>query len=157
MDIHEYLMEKGVTLEDGSDVSYLYHDPCHSPIKQHNPVKVASALMQQDVVLSDRCCGEAGTLGTARPDIANQLRFRKLEELNGGIKAVTGKDRVTDGSLKLLTSCPACQQGLSRYGDDTGLEVSYIVEELAKGRLGDSWQKGFIDALSKGGIEQVLL
>ncbi len=157
MDIHEYLMEKGVALEDGSDVSYLYHDPCHSPIKQHNPVKVASALMQQDVVLSDRCCGEAGTLGTARPDIANQLRFRKLEELNGGIKAVTGKDRVTDGSLKLLTSCPACQQGLNRYGDDTGLEVSYIVEELAKGRLGDSWQKGFIDALSKGGIEQVLL
>jgi Fe-S oxidoreductase len=113
--------------------------------------------MQKDVVLSDRCCGEAGTLGTARPDIANQLRFRKLEELSVGIQGLTGKDRINDGSVKLLTSCPACQQGLSRYGDDTGVAVSYIVEELARGQLGVSWQKEFINALSKGGIEQVLL
>jgi Fe-S oxidoreductase len=157
LDIHEYLMEKGVSLDDSRDASYLYHDPCHSPIKQHNPVKVASALMQKDVVLSDRCCGEAGTLGTARPDIANQLRFRKQEELNAGIEALSGKERASDGSLKLLTSCPACQQGLSRYSDDTGLEVSYIVEELVKGQLGASWQKEFVDRVSQGGIERVLL
>jgi Fe-S oxidoreductase len=157
MDIHEYLLEKGVTIENESDVSYLYHDPCHSPIKQHNPVKVASTLTQKDVSLSDRCCGEAGTLGTARPDIANQLRFRKLEELGAGIQGFTGRDRVTDGSVKLLTSCPACQQGLNRYSDDTGLEVSYIVEEMAKGQLGESWRSDFVGQLLKGGIERVLL
>jgi FAD/FMN-containing dehydrogenase/Fe-S oxidoreductase len=157
LDIHEYLMEKGVKLEDEADVSYLYHDPCHSPMKQHNPVTVASTLMQSGVTLSDRCCGEAGTLGVSRPDIANQLRFRKLEELSAGIKAVSGKERVKDSSIKMLTSCPACQQGLNRYSDDTGLEVSYIVEELAKRELGDLWQREFVDTLSKGGIERVLL
>ncbi len=157
LDIHEYLMEKGVAVESGGDVSYLYHDPCHSPMKQYSPVAVASSLMQTDVVLSDRCCGEAGTLGSSRPDIANQLRFRKLEELSAGIKEVSGKERVTDGDVKILTSCPACQQGLNRYSDDTGLGVSYIVEEMAVRRMGDSWHSDFIDSLSNGGIEQVLL
>lgn len=157
LDIHEYLMEKGVTMENREGVSYLYHDPCHSPMQQYNPVKVASTLMSSDVLLSDRCCGEAGTLGTSRPDIASQLRYRKLEELSAGIQALSGQERVTSGSVKLLTSCPACQQGLNRYSDDTGLEVSYIVEELVRGRLGESWRSEFIDSLSKGGIEQVLL
>jgi Fe-S oxidoreductase len=157
LDIHEYLMEKGVKLESGGGVSYLYHDPCHSPMKQHNPVAVATALMQSSVTLSDRCCGEAGTLGVSRPDIANQLRFRKLEELSAGIKAATGKDRVQDGGLKMLTSCPACQQGLNRYSDDTGLQVSYIVEELVARQMGKSWRREFIDSLSKGGVERVLL
>jgi Fe-S oxidoreductase len=144
-------------LESSKETGYLYHDPCHSPMKQHNPIGVASTLMSADVLLSDRCCGEAGTLGTSRPDIANQLRFRKLEELSDGVMRLSGRELVTDDSVRLLTSCPACQQGLNRYFDDTGLKVSYIVEELARGRLGDSWERDFVTSLSKGGVEQVLL
>ncbi|MEJ2528688.1 MAG: DUF3683 domain-containing protein [Gammaproteobacteria bacterium] len=157
LDIHEYLLEKGVVLEPSKETGYLYHDPCHSPMKQHNPIGVASTLMSADVLLSDRCCGEAGTLGTSRPDIANQLRFRKLEELSDGVMRLSGRELATDDSVRLLTSCPACQQGLNRYFDDTGLKVSYIVEELARGRLGDSWERDFVTSLSKGGVEQVLL
>jgi hypothetical protein len=37
MDIHEYLMEKGVQLENVTGVRYMYHDPCHSPMKKHDP------------------------------------------------------------------------------------------------------------------------
>ncbi|MES9869012.1 MAG: DUF3683 domain-containing protein [Sedimenticola sp.] len=156
MDIHEYLMEKGMQLE-GEGGRYLYHDPCHSPIKHHNPVEVASRLTQAEVLLSDRCCGEAGTLGTSRPDIANQLRFRKEEELRGGINRLTGNERVQGGEVKMLTACPACQQGLNRYRDATGLEVSYIVEELVRDRFGDDWQQAFVERVTRGGIEQVLL
>jgi len=125
-------------------------------MKTHAPIKVASSLMGQPVLLSDRCCGEAGTLGTARPDIANQLRFRKQEELTRGIRDLTGKDR-TDGDVKLLTSCPACQQGLAKYADDTGLKTDYIVVELAKRLLGEGWQQRFLDKARDGGIERVLL
>jgi Fe-S oxidoreductase len=110
-----------------------------------------------DVPLSDRCCGEAGTLGTARPDIANQVRFRKQEELTQGIQALTGKDRVANGEVKLLTSCPACQQGLAKYTDDTGLATDYIVVELARHLLGEGWQQRFIERVKDGGVEQVLL
>ncbi len=156
LDIHEYLMEKGVSLEGAQGVRYLYHDPCHTPMKTHTPIKVASALMGREVLLSERCCGEAGTLGSARPDIANQIRFRKREELTRGIQDLTGREGA-NGDVKLLTSCPACQQGLSKYRDETGLETDYIVVELARHILGEGWQQRFLDQARDGGIERVLL
>jgi FAD/FMN-containing dehydrogenase/Fe-S oxidoreductase len=157
LDIHEYLLEKGVRLENAQGVQYLYHDPCHTPMKIHNPIQVASTLMGQPVLLSDRCCGEAGTFALSRPDIATQLRFRKQEQLTGGIQALTGESRARDGNVKLLTSCPSCQQGLARYADDTGLETDYIVVELANQLLGGDWEKQFITRVRDGGIERVLL
>ena len=146
LDIHEYLMEKGVSLEGVGGVRYLYHDPCHTPMKTHNPVGVASKLLGgAEVKLSDRCCGEAGTFAVARPDIAAQVRFRKEEELKKGIAQLTGQAMAQDGNVKLLTSCPACQQGLSRYRDETGLDTDYIVVELANKWLGTGWQERFVE------------
>jgi FAD/FMN-containing dehydrogenase/Fe-S oxidoreductase len=158
LDIHEFLMEKGVSLEGVGGVRYLYHDPCHTPMKTHNPVSVASKLLGgAEVKLSDRCCGEAGTFAVARPDIANQVRFRKEEELKKGVQQLTGADTAVDGNVKILTSCPACQQGLSRYRDDTGLDTDYIVVELANKWLGAGWQERFVERAKQGGIERVLL
>ena len=159
LDIHEYLMEKGVTLNNkrNNGTQYLYHDPCHSPMKTHAPLNVASTLMGANVLASDRCCGEAGTFSISRPDIATQVRFRKQEELHSGIKQLTGENKVSVGNVKMLTSCPACQQGLSRYVDDTGLETDYIVVELARGLLGEDWQQQFMARIKQGGVEKVLL
>ena len=157
LDIHEYLMEKGVKLEAESGMKYLYHDPCHTPMKHHNPLKVANELMDGEVILSERCCAEAGTFAVARPDIAAQVRFRKQEELESGIEQLTGKKRTNNKEVKMLTVCPACMQGLSRYEDDTGLEATYIVLEMATKLLGDGWQEKFISSVQSGGIERVLL
>jgi Fe-S oxidoreductase len=157
LDIHEYLMEKGVKLDDVQGQQYLYHDPCHSPMKTHAPTKVAAELMGKAVLLSERCCGEAGTFAVSRPDIATQLRYRKQEELQQGIQQLSGETRAANGNVKLLTACPACQQGLSRYADDTGLETKYIVVEIAEHKFGDQWQGEFITRLKNGGIERVLL
>jgi Fe-S oxidoreductase len=157
LDVHEYLMEKGVKLDGDEGRQYLYHEPCHSPMKTHAALKVVSELVGRPVTLSDRCCGEAGTLGTARPDIANQIRFRKAEELRKGLQALTGKDRAESDEVKMLTACPACQQGLSRYADETGLKTDYIVVELARSILGEGWQRKFVDEAKRGGIERVLL
>jgi len=93
----------------------------------------------------------------ARPDIASQVRFRKEEELKKGIRQLSGADTAVGGNVKLLTSCPACQQGLSRYRDDTGLDTDYIVVELANTWLGAGWQERFIARAKQGGIERVLL
>ncbi len=157
LDIHEYLMEKGVKLEGVEGVQYLYHDPCHTPMKTYNPTGVASRLMGQDVVLSDRCCGEAGTMAISRPDISTQIRFRKEAEIKQGIRNFTGAERAVDGNVKMLTSCPACQQGLMRYADETGLETDYIVVEMANHLLGEDWQEQFVARARAGGIERVLL
>ena len=157
LDIHEYLMEKGVKMESTNGVQYMYHAPCHDPMKKYDSTKVASELTGINVPLNDRCCSEAGTLATARPDIANQLRFRKEAELKQGIKDLTGEEKVVNGNVKLLTSCPACQQGLNRYQDDTGLKTDYIVVELANKLMGKDWKKDFISSVQSGGIDRVLL
>ncbi len=157
LDIHEYLMEKGYSMQGVDGVQYLYHDPCHTPMKTYQPMNVASSLMNANVELADRCCGEAGTFAVSRPDIATQVRFRKAEELRKGLESLTGEDRNRDEKVKLVTSCPACQQGLSRYADETGLDTTYMVVELAKNKLGSDWQANFVKRATQGGLEQILL
>ena len=153
LDIHEYLMEKGVKLDNVAGEKYLFHDPCHTPMKTHAPMKVANALLGGGVHLSDRCCGESGTLAVSRPDISTQIRFRKEEEIRAGVAALaTGNQPV-----KLLTSCPSCLQGLARYSDDTNTEPDYIVIELAKKLLGENWMTSYLARVGNGGIERVLL
>ena len=155
LDIHEYLMEKGVKLEGTKGVRYMYHDPCHTPMKSHNPQKVVNQLMGQAVALNDRCCGESGTFAATRPDIATQARFRKEEEMMNG----AGKLREDgfEGEVKILTSCPSCLQGLSRYDNDSSTSAEYIVVEMARTLLGDKWLENYVHAANHGGIERVLL
>ena len=156
IDIHEYLLEKGVKLEGVNGARYLYHDPCHSPMKQQDPLKTVNGLIGTVVNKSERCCGESGTLAVARPDISTQVRFRKAEELQND----TAKLRADgyDGAVKILTSCPSCMQGLQRYqGEVDPLEVDYIVVEIAKHVLGENWMKDYIKQASNGGIERVLV
>ncbi|NOY17079.1 MAG: DUF3683 domain-containing protein [Gammaproteobacteria bacterium] len=155
LDIHEFLMEKGLRLES-SGKKYLYHEPCHSPMKHHDPVDVASKLLAAKVLLSDRCCGESGTFAISRPDIATQVRYRKQEELFKNIEALTGETGKTK-DLKILTSCPSCQQGMARYEKSTGLGTDYIVVELAASLLGDDWMRESAKRIRNEGIERVLL
>ncbi len=161
LDIHEYLAEKGYTLAADSQASaYIYHDPCHTPIKTQQPMNVAKSILGDNVTLSDRCCGESGTLAVSRPDISTQLRYRKQEELNKNINSLITCTETPDTKtkeVKLVTTCPACQQGLNRYRGETGMTAEYIVVELCQKTLGDNWQKQFIENVTRDGIERVLL
>ncbi|MEO6031325.1 MAG: (Fe-S)-binding protein, partial [Burkholderiaceae bacterium] len=182
IDIHEYLLEKNIKL-DGTG-GYLFHDPCHSPMKLQEPMKTVKALVGENVRKSERCCGESGTLGVTRPDIATQVRFRKEEELRKDeaalremmTKSADGHAAGTDsaspvtgdvvdgvaekGNIKILTSCPSCLQGLSRYADDLSnglLEADYIVVEMARRILGEDWMPRYVARANDGGIERVLV
>ena len=155
LDIHEYLLEKNVKLAGVEGTRYMYHEPCHSPMKTHQSKTVVNELMGMNVPINERCCGESGTFGVAQPHIATQVRFRKEEEMRkgaGGLRA----DGFT-GEIKILTSCPACQQGLSRYNEDSGTTADYIVVEMAKHLLGENWLPDFVAKANNGGIERVLL
>ncbi len=153
LDIHEYLLEKGVRLTGVPGVRYMYHDPCHSPMKVHNPLVTARTLLGAEVSLSERCCGESGTLATTRPDISTQVRFRKEEE----IRRVAEPLRADGDAVRLLTACPSCLQGLSRFEPDTGVQADYLVVELARHKLGEDWMDRFLAKVQNGGMEQVLL
>jgi hypothetical protein len=113
------------------------------------------------VIESKRCCGESGTLGVTRPDISTQVRFRKEEELRKDEAALRATGAVAEkGPMKILTSCPSCLQGLSRYtGDLTNglLEADYIVVEMARRILGEDWLPEYVRRANAGGIERVLV
>ncbi|MCX7273399.1 MAG: FAD/FMN-binding oxidoreductase [Burkholderiales bacterium] len=197
IDIHEFLMEKGVQLEGVTGTRYLYHEPCHTPMKTYASNKVVNTLMNEAVngkiERNDRCCGESGTLAVSRPDISTQVRFRKEEEMRKGAQAlralpiraasetVAGETvagagaasadlsgavslsrpqtppEVFDGPVKILTSCPSCLQGLSRYEGDTGVQADYIVVEIARHLLGENWMADYVARANDGGIERVLV
>jgi FAD/FMN-containing dehydrogenase/Fe-S oxidoreductase len=155
LDIHEYLLEKGVKLQGVEGIRFMYHDPCHTPMKTYQPLKVVNELMGAPVALNDRCCGESGTLAATRPDISTQVRSRKEEEMKKG--ADTLRSDGYTGEVKILTSCPSCLQGLSRYNDDSGTTADYIVVEMARHLLGKSWMEDYVRKANDGGIERVLL
>ncbi len=159
IDIHEYLLEKGIVLQD--QAAYLYHDPCHSPMKLQEPMKTVKALVGNNVLKNERCCGESGTLGVTRPDISTQVRFRKEEELRQGEAALRVAASLGPAeNIKILTSCPSCLQGLKRFEGDLQnglLEADYIVVEMARKLLGENWLAEYVARANAGGIERVLV
>jgi len=197
IDIHEYLLEKGIKLDGVNGVRYMYHDPCHSPIKTMDPVKLVNQLMGSEkdgykIEKNDRCCGESGTLAVTRPDISTQVRFRKEEEIRKGAAKLRGIPLVAEAGanainpanasagaagapngsvlkagdgpqpngvteVKILTSCPSCLQGLSRYNEDANTEADYIVVEMARHVLGEDWMADYVQRANNGGIERVLV
>jgi len=104
---------------------------------------------------NERCCGESGTLAVSRPDISTQVRFRKEGEIRAGVDRV--RDGGHEGAVKILTSCPSCLQGLSRFKDDAGLDADYIVVEIARRLLGADWLPDYVRRANAGGIERVLV
>ncbi|TOY80031.1 FAD-linked oxidase [Burkholderia pseudomallei] len=175
IDIHEFLLEKGLKLDGVTGTRYMYHDPCHTPIKTMDPVKLVNDLMGAHndgyrIEKNDRCCGESGTLAVARPDVSTQVRFRKEEEIKKGAaklrnipvvsgNGANGPEGAAAGAsdVKILTSCPACLQGLSRYNEDADIEADYIVVEIARHMLGENWMADYVARANNGGIERVLV
>ncbi|KVE37416.1 DUF3683 domain-containing protein [Burkholderia sp. TSV86] len=173
IDIHEFLLEKGLKLDGVKGTRYMYHDPCHTPIKTVDPVKLVNDLMGAEkdgykIAKNDRCCGESGTLAVTRPDVSTQVRFRKEEEIRKGAAKLrnipvvssggaSGQTPAGDQDVKILTSCPACLQGLSRYSEDADIEADYIVVEIARHMLGENWMADYVARANSGGIERVLV
>ncbi|MCW5236102.1 FAD/FMN-binding oxidoreductase [Verminephrobacter eiseniae] len=157
IDIHEYLLDKGLRLPGQG--AYLYHEPCHNPMKRQDSMTTVQALLGNRVLKSERCCGESGTLGVTRPDIATQVRFRKEEEIKSNEASLRASGAAPQ-NIKILTSCPSCLQGLNRYRDDLQnglLEADYIVVEMARALLGHDWLPGYVQRANDGGIERVLV
>ncbi len=159
MDVHEYLHEKGITVTGDENTRYMYHDPCHTPLAAPSPVKVVNDIIKpsdgSSVLLTESCCGEAGTFAVSRPDIATQVHFKKEENVLKVKNALCAqRDRC---AVKILTTCPACLQGMSRYSESTGTQTEFLAVEMAKLRLGGNWLNDFVKEVSGEGMEKVLV
>jgi Fe-S oxidoreductase len=128
-------------------------------MKMQDSVKTVNALVQTfdnvKIEKNDRCCGESGTFAISRPDISTQVRFRKEQEMEKGADKLRADG--FEGNVKILTSCPSCLQGLSRYNEDSGTTADYIVVEMARHLLGENWMPEYVAKANNGGIERVLV
>lgn len=159
IDIHEFLAQKNFSVKGDEGTRYLYHDPCHSPFASQKPIEVVNKLIcpgdTSRVLQTNYCCGEAGTFAVGRPDIATQVRFRKEENILQ-MRSELSKDNF-DGNVRILTTCPGCFQGMSRYSQATKTTSEFLVVELARMKLGENWLASFIEKVQKDGIENVLV
>ena len=115
---------------------------------------------------NSRCAGHATAKAVATTRISTQVRFRKEEELKKNAEALAKLSNdpalspAASANVKILTSCPSCLQGLSRFGNDLNnglLEADYIVVEMANQILGDQWMPDYVKNANQGGIERVLV
>ena len=87
-------------------------------MKLQEPMKTVKALVGDNVIKNERCCGESGTLGVTRPDISTQVRFRKEEELKRGEAALRAVANLRPCRERqdpdLLPELPAGPEALSK-------------------------------------------
>ena len=160
IDIHEYLLERGVKLEGVTGVRYMYHDPCHTPIKQHDPLKVVNTLVATTDSTADR--EERPLLRRVRHVRDHASRRRHAGALPQGAEDARRAPQrcaptASRATVKVLTSCPSCMQGLKRYNDDADIDADYIVVEIARHVLGAQWLPAYVNQANTGGIERVLV
>ncbi len=146
-------------LENVTGVRYMYHDPCHSPMKKHDPLTVVNTLMnsaQNGVIAkNDRCCGESGTLAVTRAgciDASALSQGAGSPRRRGPDPRRRSRRRGQDPHL-----LPLLLQGLKRFNDDADLDADYIGVEIAKHLLGADWLPDYVRKANKGGIERVLV
>jgi Fe-S oxidoreductase len=83
------------------------------------------------------------------------VRFRKQIEIEKAANELRKGEFA--GDVKVLTSCPSCLQGLTRFDADSGTTADYIVVEMAEKLLGKEWMKDYVTKANQGGIERVLV
>jgi len=151
-DISGYILDNNPTIT--SNISYLYHAPCHDSLKESGLPRLRSRGIKVQSI--PYCCSEAGTLAISRPDISHSMFLRKQNaaerpELRSGSelnskatpKLKSGKKR------KILTNCPSCIQGLGRQPT---LAPIHLAEELALLRGGEKWEQTFKKLVKPGEV-----
>ncbi len=146
IDINEFIAkEKLYYKEDKTKV--FYHEPCHTPLKHKGYDKTFTELYGEKPTCIPNCCGEAGTLALSRPDIANTLRDRKGENVNG---------YNLQNDIEVLTTCPSCVMGLTKLDANTKVTGKSLAVYNAEQFLGKDWQKRFIKSVKANKVEEIL-
>ena len=166
IDIHEFLLEKGITLggRAASGGGYLYHDPCHSPMKLREPMKTVKALVGENVRKSERCCGESGTLRrhpAGHRDAGALPQGRGAAQGRGGAARADAAPSADEGRRQdphLLPELPAGPAALQRRPAATA--CSKPTTSSSRWPTGSSARTGCrstCERANDGGIERVLV
>ncbi|MGL1934575.1 MAG: DUF3683 domain-containing protein [Fibrobacterales bacterium] len=146
LDANDFLVKNNLIGNVGNE-QIIYHEPCHSPLKDSSTDGVVEAITGSKPLIAPNCCGEVGTLAISNPYISNTIRERKQTQI---------QDLTDNKKVEVLTTCPACTQGLSKIHDDITVEGKHMMVYLAEKKLGKNWMKDFFKH-GKKGLEKSLL
>jgi glycolate oxidase iron-sulfur subunit len=115
VDIHEFLAARVESLpapSAGDRPKVIVQDPCHLRHVQRTHLAVRTVLARYvDVVeLDDEglCCGAGGAYSTLRPEMANDVRDRKLASI--------GRATASSGAVLVASGNPGCSMHLIAGG-----------------------------------------
>lgn len=128
-DVHEWIAQRLDELDvESSSVPYMVQDPCHLRHVQraHLPVRAVMARVGTVVELDDDglCCGAGGAYSALQPDLAGQIRDRKLEAIDRAIER--------SGSTVLVSANPGCSMHLQDALAGRGVTVRHPIDVLAE-------------------------
>lgn len=116
LDVHEWLAARVDELPPaaaGERPRVIVQDPCHLRHVQraHEPVRTVLGRYYDLVELDDDglCCGAGGAYSAGQPELAGQIRERKLAALE--------RARAASGATVVASANPGCAMHLARWGD----------------------------------------
>ena len=142
-DITEFLEEIGIApAGEKADLTVAYHSACsmqHGQQLKNGPQRLlaAAGFTVKDVPEGHICCGSAGVYNILQPEIATQLRDRKLDSIT-----LVRPDIVATGNI-------GCMVQIERGARDRGqnLPIAHTVELL-------DWATGGPIPAAVAGIER---
>ena len=121
-DFSEWVVERGLPELRATGRTVVIQDPCHLRHVQHAEGSVHRALAAgYDIVTTaddGLCCGAGGAYAVHQPDLATQIRARKVDAIRSAAHAPTG-------TVLVASANPGCAMHL---GAVAGLEVRHPAE-----------------------------
>lgn len=129
-DVHEWIVERLDELGPlrRLDGAVIVQDPCHLRHVQraHLPVREVIGRFATVVELDDDglCCGAGGAYSALEPELAGQIRDRKLVAIDRAV----GRS----GARTVVSANPGCSMHLESAIADRGLRVAHPIDLLAE-------------------------
>ena len=128
-DVHEWIAPQLDRLSlRASETPVLVQDPCHLRHVQraHLPVRDVVARVGRVVELDDDglCCGAGGAYSALQPELAGQIRDRKMEAVDRAIER--------SGAALMVSANPGCSMHLQAVLADRGVTVRHPIDVLAE-------------------------
>lgn len=130
-DVHEWIAARAGDLPTLTRRSepVIVQDPCHLRHVQraHLPVRELLSLVADVVELDDDglCCGAGGAYSALQPELADQIRDRKLAAIDRAVER--------SGSRIVASANPGCSSHLQRHLRARGVHVVHPIDLIAEG------------------------
>ncbi len=131
LDVHEWLAERIDRLPEATAdrLTFIVQDPCHLRHVQrvHLAVRTVVGRYADIVELDDDglCCGAGGAYSALQPQLAGEIRQRKLDSI--------GRATAATGARVVLSANPGCAMHLASQGVTVRHPMDVVAEALTIG------------------------